>query len=112
MYSNVLQENGYRTIEAATGEEGWEKAVSEHPDVVVLDLILPDIHGFEVLTNIRSYEPTKDIPVIILTTVKDTDQIQESKDLGANYYLNKGSASPDRVVEAIDELLSFSSASE
>ena len=70
-YKRILEEGDFFVIEASTGQEGWDQTLSEQPDLVVLDLMLPDIHGLEVLKNIRSHVKTRTIPVLILTSVKD-----------------------------------------
>jgi len=58
-YKRVLEDAGFSVLEAAKGQEGWELALAELPDVVLLDLILPDIHGLQVLKNIPVFSVFK-----------------------------------------------------
>ena len=81
-----LVEEGFRTITAATGEEAVQLGIDEHPDLVVLDLVLPDISGFEVLNRLRERGP---VPVILLTgKTRDTDKVR-GLEMGADDYLAK-----------------------
>lgn len=81
-----LSDEGFRTITAATGEEAIERAITERPDLVVLDLILPDISGYEVLKRLRERSA---IPVIVLTgRSRDSEKIR-GLELGADDYVAK-----------------------
>lgn len=104
-YKRVLEGAGFFVIEAAKGQQGWELALAELPDVVLLDLILPDIHGLQVLKNIRSHKKTQDIPVLILTNVQEAEAMQKTLSLGASRYVNKGNITPDKLVSLVIELL-------
>lgn len=104
-YKKVLEDAGFTVIEAAKGQEGWELTLSEMPDVVLLDLILPDIHGLQVLKNIRSHVKTKEIPVLILTNVQEAEEMQRTLSFGASRYVNKGNISHEKLVELVNELL-------
>ncbi len=105
LYRKVLETDGFDVIEAEDGESGWETAVSREPDLILLDLILPDSNGLEVLERIRASEVTKNIPVIVLTTMKRIQDIQRAINLGANYYAYKGSDSPKKILSMIHKLL-------
>ncbi|MBN2031602.1 response regulator [bacterium] len=105
LYRKVLETDGFDVIEAEDGESGWEMAVSGEPDLILLDLILPDSNGLEVLERIRASEVTKNIPVIVLTTMKRIQDIQQAINLGANYYAYKGSDSPKKILSMIHKLL-------
>jgi DNA-binding response OmpR family regulator len=104
-YKKVLESSGYEVIEAETGEQGWVAAYERAPHLICLDMILPDIHGLEVLKKIRSNAVTKAIPVLVLTTLKDFGDVQKAINLGANYYAIKGSDSPEKLLGMIDKLL-------
>jgi DNA-binding response OmpR family regulator len=104
-YKKVLESAGYEVIEAETGEQGWTAAQKHNPNLICLDMILPDIHGMEVLKKIRGEASTKAIPVLILTTLKDFADVQKAINLGANYYSIKGSDSPEKLLGMIDKLL-------
>lgn len=65
--ADILIENGYNVAEAADGKEGMEKVKEENPDLILLDIVIPKIDGYEFLKTIKSDELTKDIPVIIVT---------------------------------------------
>jgi DNA-binding response OmpR family regulator len=104
-YKRVLENAEFYVIEASTGQEGWDKALSELPDVVLLDLILPDIHGLQVLKNIRSHVKTREIPVLILTNVQEAEEMQRTLSFGASRYVNKGNISPEKLIDLVNELL-------
>src|SRR5690606_23462187 len=81
-----LVDEGFRVVTASDGEEAIQRAIDERPDIVVLDLMLPDISGFEVLNRLRERGP---IPVILLTgKTRDTDKIR-GLEMGADDYLSK-----------------------
>ncbi len=82
----ALSSRGYAIFEAATGAEALEKSASSHPDVIILDLGLPDISGIEVIREIRTRTKT---PVIILSVRDDIADKVEALDAGADDYLTK-----------------------
>ena len=105
VYREFLEENGYHVLEAEDGRSGLGLIHAHNPDIVILDLILPDIHGLEVLKQIRLDENTRDLPVLVLTSVKETENMQETMNLGANYYAHKDGFTPEKTLEIIPELL-------
>ncbi len=82
----TLTANGYRVAEASTGKEGISLAASVNPDLVILDLGLPDADGLEILQRLREW---MDKPVIILSVRNSEDDIVRALDKGANDYLTK-----------------------
>ncbi len=104
-YRKILELGGYFVIEAENGNEGWVKTYERLPHLVVLDMILPDMHGFDVLKKIRSTPSTKHIPVLVLTTLKEIADVQKAISLGANYYSIKGTDSPEKLLGMIEKLL-------
>ncbi len=104
-YRKAFEDAGYQVLEAENGTQGWEKVQHYNPDLVVLDLILPDMHGLEVLQKIRINKFTTDIPVLVLTDVKEAEEVQKTMDFGASYYAYKGSVTPEKIVKIINKLL-------
>lgn len=84
-----LEKNGYEVITAYDGTTGMEKAYDENPDLILLDVMMPDISGFEVCKKLSADERTKLIPVILLTALIDTDNVKEGLDAGAFDYIKK-----------------------
>lgn len=105
IYSNKLRRAGFEVIEAIQGEEGWHKILYEQPDLILLDLILPIKSGFQLLTDIKSNDKTKKIPVVILTNLSQSPDIQKGKDLGAEDYLVKTDVSLTEVVDKVKMVL-------
>ena len=105
IYRGVLENAGYHVLEAENGVMGWELVKKKKPDLVLLDLILPELSGYEVLKKIRGNEETKEIPVIIFSVLGAGTDIQKALDLGANYYRVKGSNSPSEILSYIQKLL-------
>jgi len=67
LVAKVLKNKGYQTTEAADGEEALERAVSEKPDLILLDISIPKIDGYEVARRLKSQEEFRDVPIIALT---------------------------------------------
>jgi DNA-binding response OmpR family regulator len=105
IYQDVLEGDGYKVLLAEDGENGWQLAKSEKPELILLDLVLPKLHGLEVLKNIRADAETKDIPVIILSVLGEKKDIQKGLESGANDYAVKGYASPREITSKIRALL-------
>jgi len=100
-----LEKAGFKIIQALDGEIGLNLAEKEKPDLILLDLILPKISGFEVLKRLKENKETKDIPVIILTNLEESTDVGKSLELGATTYLVKSDQSLDDVLERIKETL-------
>ena len=84
-----LKSRGYWVVLAADGEEGLRKVKSEKPDLVLLDIIMPKVDGWQMLRAIRNDEATKDLPVVMLTANRETSSLLESQSQKANDYLMK-----------------------
>ncbi len=84
-----LEASGYVFISAMDGEEGVKKAIETRPDLVLLDLILPKLDGFEVCRRIKADPKTKEIPVIILTAIGKKNAEAECRMCGADSFLKK-----------------------
>jgi CheY-like chemotaxis protein len=99
-----LNLEGYEVVSATSGAEALTKIAHEHPDLVVLDVLMPEIDGHEVCRRLKSDERTREIPVIFLSA-KDTPADQEiGLRLGADAYITKP-FSPQRLIDTIQGLL-------
>jgi len=105
MYSLKLSKENFEVIKAADGQEGLEKAKSEKPDIILLDIMLPKIDGFQVLKNLRETKGFKNVPIIMLTNLGQNEDKQKGKQLGATDYLVKADTTPTDVVEKINSLI-------
>ncbi|PIS38873.1 MAG: response regulator [Candidatus Nealsonbacteria bacterium CG08_land_8_20_14_0_20_43_11] len=104
---DVLHQEGYEMISALDGETGLRLAKSAKPDVILLDLILPRVHGFTVLKQLKEDEETKAIPVIVLTNLEEMGDINRAIELGATTYLVKAQYSLEEVLEKVKKVLSL-----
>lgn len=85
-----LTNEGYKVLEAKTGKEGQDLALSGHPDLILLDIILPDVDGISVLKTIRADEAWgKQAKVVMLTNLSDNQSVTSALDLGAHNFLVK-----------------------
>ena len=101
LVSGKLIESGFSVITASTGKDGLAKAKLEHPALVLLDIMLPDMGGFEILEHLKADPDTKDIPVIILSNLGGRDEIEKGVALGASSYLIKSNILPHEVAEMV-----------
>jgi len=100
-----LEKAGYKIVHALDGEIGLSLAKKENPDLILLDLILPKMSGFEVLEKLKEDNATKNIPVIILTNLEESTDVEKSLKLGATTYLVKSDQNLDDVLKRIKETL-------
>jgi len=105
IYGDVLTRARYAVLEAEDGRSGWKTAKAKKPDLILLDLVLPELYGFEVLEKIRTDETTREIPVIIFTVLGERRDVQKGFELGANDYVIKGFCSPREIVNKVNALL-------
>ena len=101
LISQKLTNEGYTVIEATDGEEGIESVKKNLPGLVLLDLILPGIDGFEVLAKMKADPELAKIPVIILSNLGQQDDMKKAMELGATDYLIKAHKSPSEIIDKI-----------
>ena len=104
-FGDILKQEGYEMISALDGETGIRLAKTQKPDLILLDLILPRAHGFEVLKKLKEDKITRDIPVIVLTNLEGIGDIDKAIELGATTYLVKAQYSLEEVVKKIQKAL-------
>lgn len=105
MYQLKLSLEGYQVEVADNGKVGVEKVKSFMPNIILLDILMPELDGFEVLKVVKSDDATKNIPVLIMSNLGQEDHIQKGMELGAVGYIVKSQFTPSKVVENIKEVL-------
>ncbi|MCL4386888.1 MAG: response regulator [Patescibacteria group bacterium] len=105
MYQLKLSLDGYSVQVAENGKLGLELSKSFLPDIILLDILMPEMDGFEVLKNLKATANTKDIPVLIMSNLGQEDHIQKGKEMGAVGYIVKTQYTPAKIVEIIKEVL-------
>ena len=84
-----LAADGYEVIEAGDGEEALRLALSEHPDLIVLDKVMPKLDGFEVVRILREREETRTLPIVMLTERSGEDDVLDGLGIGVDEYMPK-----------------------
>jgi len=105
IFKDLLEKEGYEVVGAYDGKTGLRLAKSEKPDLILLDLILPKLDGFEVLRELKKDPQLKDIPVIVLTHLEGVEDVQRAIELGAKTYLVKANYSLEEVVTKVKKSL-------
>jgi len=105
MYQERLKAEGFEIVQASNGEEAIQKAKETKPNVILLDIMMPKINGFDVLKQLKANDELKEIPVIVLTAlIQDVDRVQGKK-LGAADYIVKSETMPGEVIAKIKGVL-------
>ena len=105
IYSIRITAEGYEVVSAGDGEEALAVAVREKPDLILSDVMMPKISGFDMLDILRSTPETANIKVIMMTALSADDQRQRGERLGANKYLVKSQVGIEDVINTIHETL-------
>ncbi len=105
IYGVRLLAEGYDIVSAGDGEEALAMAIKERPDLIVSDVMMPKISGFDMLDILRSTTETKDIKVIMMTALSSDDQRERGEQLGADRYLVKSQVGIEDVVRTVHDVL-------
>ena len=102
---DILKQEGFSILQATDGEDGVRVAKLEKPNLILLDLILPKIDGFDVIKELKKDPETKDLKIIVLTNLQSSGDIEKAIELGATTYLVKANYDLDEIVYKIKEVL-------
>jgi DNA-binding response OmpR family regulator len=107
LLSTKLKKEGFTITTAADGENGLQKSVEVKPDIILLDLMLPTMSGFEVLEQLQSHadESVQNIPVLILSNFGQESKVKKGLELGAKDYLVKANFTTGEIVDKIKTTL-------
>ncbi|HUF11958.1 MAG TPA: response regulator [Longimicrobiales bacterium] len=104
VYRTILDHVGYRVIEARDGEEGVARALADQPDLILMDVSLPKMDGWEATRRIKAAPETRQIPIIAVTAHALDDDREKATQVGCDGYLAKPVA-PRRVVEEVERFI-------
>ena len=105
IYTSRFEAEGYDVAVAADGEQALTVAVKEKPDLILLDIMMPKISGFDVLDILRNTPETKTTKIIVMSALSQTADIEKGKNLGADEYLVKSQVTLSEVVDMAKEVL-------
>lgn len=99
-----FENTGYRLLKAVDGRSALELMEISTPDVIVLDIMLPEMSGFDILQKVRGNERLKKVPVLMLSNLSKQSDIDKSKLLGANGFIVKAAVSLDEIIQEVEKL--------
>jgi len=105
VYSDVFQEENFEVVKTQSGGEVLNLAIKENPDIILINIFLKDINGFEVLKDLKNNPSTNEIPVIILATLDKEEQRKKAVDLEARDFIVSTKISPRNTVLRIRTIL-------
>lgn len=105
IYKEAFEAEGHAISVASDGEEAVTKAVNEKPDLILLDIMMPKVSGFEVLSYLRSVEATKNIKIVVFTALTQKKDREAGMNLGADFFIVKSEATLPDVLAKVKEVL-------
>ena len=102
---NRFDQEGYVSIGTGNGEEGLSAAITEKPNLILTDIIMPKIQGIEMLKKLKESDKTKNIPVIVFSSLSDPIKIKEAIEAGADEYFIKCDVGIEEIIQKVKELL-------
>ncbi|HDZ54776.1 MAG TPA: response regulator [Candidatus Nealsonbacteria bacterium] len=105
LYTTKFKEIGFEVEVATNGREGLRKMKVKKPDILLLDIVLPAINGWEILGEMKKDEGLKDLKVVILSNLTSKEEVERGLKLGADKYLIKSHYTPSEVVKEIKKIL-------
>ncbi len=105
MYRLKFENSGFEVFTALTGDDGLTIANREHPDIILLDIIMPKTNGLDVLKTLKEGDQTKSIPVLMTTNLPESTSGQKAKELGAEGYVVKAELEPKYLVTTVESYL-------
>lgn len=104
LYVTELSGRGYQTTEAATGQDCLIKARADKPDLILLDVMMPELDGIATLTQLKQEATLKDVPVMMLTNFGQENLVKQAFSLGAADYLLKYKVTPGEMADKVTQL--------
>ena len=105
IYTTKMKESGFVVEVASDGESALRKIKEKTPSLVILDIVLPQLDGWEILRQIKSDPKLKKIKIIILSNLGQKEEVEKGVELGATKYLIKAHYTPSQVVEEIKQIM-------
>jgi two-component system phosphate regulon response regulator PhoB/two-component system alkaline phosphatase synthesis response regulator PhoP len=105
MYKLYFERAGYEVFIAENGNQCIELAKSEKPDLILLDIIMPKMDGWQTLTTLKGDPETKQIPILVFSNLGQTQEIQKGLDLGADDYVVKSDMTPKELLEKVEQMI-------
>lgn len=105
IYGARLEAEGYTVVGASDGEEALAIAIREQPDLIISDVMMPKISGFDMLDILRSTPETKNVKVIVMTALSQDEDRRRGEQLGADRYVVKSQVTLDDVVSMVEEII-------
>jgi two-component system alkaline phosphatase synthesis response regulator PhoP len=105
LYEINLKDKGYQVISVSNGQDALAKAVDTKPDLIILDIMLPEIDGFSVLDILKTTPKTKNIPVAILTVLSESETKQKCQAYGIEDFFVKSESTISQILKRIKEIL-------
>ncbi|NUM25955.1 MAG: response regulator [Candidatus Buchananbacteria bacterium] len=105
LYEMKLRESGYDVFIASNGQEGYGLAELEKPDLILLDLLMPEVDGYDMLRKLKENPATKQIPAIIFSNLSQKEEIEKGLKLGAKDFIIKTSITPSQLEAKVKEFL-------
>ena len=105
LISKKITSSGFVMLEASDGQKGIDKAKEMKPNLILLDLLLPNIDGFEVLATLKQDSETSTIPIIILSNLSSKEDIEKGLKLGASDFLIKSQFSSEDIIDKIKKFI-------
>lgn len=105
MYRLRFEEEGFEVTVTEKGSEAIELAGSLKPDIILLDIILPEVDGFNILQALKSEAKTKSVPILLLTNLAQESDRERAMNLGANDYFVKSQHTPSDVLQKVKEII-------
>ena len=106
LLSKMLAQAGHRSSSAPNGKEALSSLLNDLPDVVLLDVFMPEMSGVELLEIIRSYLRLQNLPVVVVTAYPESAAVQRAKRLKVRHVLAKSKFTPEEMLKAVEEAAS------
>ncbi|PIS05013.1 MAG: response regulator [Candidatus Buchananbacteria bacterium CG10_big_fil_rev_8_21_14_0_10_42_9] len=105
LYQIRLIKEGYNVILASNGEEGLSQALNHLPNLILLDLVMPQVDGYTLIRELKVNPSTKKIPIVIFSNLSQPSEVEKGLKLGAQDYIVKSNVTPSQLAEKVKVLL-------
>lgn len=105
MYRLYFERAGYEVLKAGNGRECIDFVKKEKPNIILLDILMPKLDGWEVLKQLKTDPETKQVPILVFSNLGQTQEIQKGLDLGADDYVIKSNMTPKELLEKVEKMI-------